>query len=310
MHSDDEIRQIIFALKEESNSVQNLEALATVRNSTDERFLSYAIEILRDSDEDKYIQAYQTLENLIQLPVEQVMSQVRPLFEHPIHCAWAIHQAARLDVNIVSSLAPFVLHTDNHVRYTALWAIDGLGHPNRVEIALHLLNDENPQIRAKACLVLSGQGNFVAVESLIARLNDDEIGIAERPVSADAATALGIIGDESAIDALQTAARFGSEELACCALRALSRIDAQASEDFFLDQIQHPNERVRREVVDCLGSLGANHVDVLISTLQNEPSYRVQLAIANSLGFIGTPEARTASIHWHTHYKRDDDAFP
>lgn len=101
----------------------------------------------------------------------------------------------------------------------------GLGRqsaPESVSALINALNDGSPFVRAEAARALGrvGPAAAAAVSHLIGLLERDSDGEVRR----QAATALGLIGDRSALDALEAAARGSDPYLSARAREAIRRL--------------------------------------------------------------------------------------
>lgn len=304
MYSDEQIQGLILNF-EDVHSIEWRQWHTTIYNFQDGRLLRFALEMLH-SDNDKQISAaLNTLCHAVHFHSLDLSPHILPFLDNPIHWTNAIQLLTNIgDKSILPRLFAFLHFSDLEARRRAFFGIFRLGHPDILNICLHLIHDADTGMRISACLGLGGLNNAAAVEPLIYKLNDNHF-VDDYCVSAAAATALGEIKDKRAIKPLMDCVKDGNKCLSDKALVALWEIAGDTLEYFYLEQVHHPYSETRETAISILGQIGkADFVDLLISISQTDPSYGVQLIAANALGDIGTPKAKEAYQNWHIQNKR------
>lgn len=172
---------------------------------------------------------------------------------------------------------PALNDADPVVRITAAHAVEALPAADATAALIPLLKDKQEVVRREAVHALGATRSRAAVQPLIEVLNTDK----EAGVRAAAATALGQIGDETAVVALSN---------------VLSGSGAKKKKSKTGD-----NEFVMREAARSLGHIHSRAgLAVLIETLNNDANpIEVRRAAAEALGAIGdstaAPALKTAS---------------
>jgi HEAT repeat protein len=139
-------------------------------------------------------------------PTDQIVERLLPLLETTAHRdqqLFALEHIGRAgDTSIYAVLATFLQAPDRDLRYAAIEGVVRLGGDHGIAAMLPLLQDHDPLVRDRVCAVLSGFGSPQQTEILIGTLLHDS----DPRVRMGAAHALGCIGDERALTALEWAA--------------------------------------------------------------------------------------------------------
>jgi hypothetical protein len=258
--------------------------------------------MLKESD-DKHIEAaLYTLFYTVEFHSSIDDAEILPFLDNPLHWTNAIRLLRRIgDASLLPRLMPFLSYPDAKARVEAFRAFIVLGHLETFEMALYFLSDTDVLMRSVACLALGELKNLMAVEALIAKLQDNEISDEYSScVSSLAAKALGDLKDSRAVTPLKNAVIYGNHETSENALRALWVIAGQSLELFYLEQLNHSYDETRCTAIGILGEFGKDdYVDLLISISQNESNYDVQSRAAQTLRWMGNPKAKEAYQYWY-----------
>jgi HEAT repeat protein len=299
MYSDEQIRQIILDMADIDTTAYS-KSYAVIYKTNDRRFLCFALEMLHGNNDTEIEAALNTIRSAEKFYCSDYLPQILPFLDNPSHWVNAIKIIIRIgNASVFPRLIGFLAYPDLEARVTALYALFKLNYPQILEICLHLINDEDATMRSYVCHILGEMQNPLAVELLIDKLQDNEMGekVAVNPV---AAWALGLIKDKRAVEALKGAVVYGSENLSASALEALWSIEGAALEPFYLEQLKHSHEKTKREAIRLVGLLRKDdYTDLLISISQNAFSYDVQFSAAYALQAIGTPRAKEAYQYWY-----------
>jgi vesicle coat complex subunit len=161
--------------------------------------------------------------------------------------------------------------------------------PSHEEL-LSAIGDDDPETVAHAATILGLRGEARASDALIQLLYHRDAA-----ARGAAATALGLIGLESAIPFLRQATSDCDPEVAAAACVALQRIgdpdSADGACDSLIAELSAPDAERRALAARALGGLmRQNAVDPLLEALQ-DPSAQVRADAAGSLGWLGDPRA-------------------
>lgn len=169
---------------------------------------------------------------------------------------------------------------DSDVRWKAAWALEKIGKPV-VESLIQALKVEKGEAKAKVAVVLGSIGDIRAIRPLVQALSDEDenvrwgatwalekIGGAatnalsralaseDRDTRRDAAIALGIIKDETAIDPLLAAMRDEDLSVRGAAASALANIGGRKAISTLQLYLREDDEDLRRSSAEVLGKLG------------------------------------------------------
>lgn len=160
----------------------------------------------------------------------------------------------------------------------------GSGNPLRTAVNLYRLQHSgSPAAKARATRALGQARNPLAVDELIAALNDTD-----RDVRREAARALGVIADPRAMEPLLAAIDDASADVAEEAVEAVGLLDPDLSLPALLPLLQHEREPVRRAVAKALAELERPEaIEPLQDRLGEETEPEVFLALTAALGAVG-----------------------
>lgn len=157
-------------------------------------------------------------------------------------------------------------------------------------VGLFLAKLENPnvEIRAAAASALGGIGSECAIEPLISKLDDSEA-----EVRAAAALALGDIGSECAIEPLIAKFDDSEAEVRSDVAEALGRIGSERTVELLIAKLDDPHYEVRLNVAFALGNIKSESaVEPLIAKLNcPDTPLTVEIDVAVALGGIGSERA-------------------
>jgi len=176
------------------------------------------------------------------------------------------------------------------VRLEAARALGRLGDGSAAEPLTGLLSDENGQVRGQAIASLQAIGE-PAVRPLLSVLQ----GANSSPEDAaeGAAIALGGIGEEGSLDALEEAFIRGGERVRIAAARAMMKINASRAGMYMITQMgsaQAPAD-VRADAARALGEMGDKSArGALIQAMASDSDEDVRLNAARALKSIGGGE--------------------
>ena len=162
------------------------------------------------------------------------------------------------------------------------------------------LSDVDDSVRSEAASALGNLGDRSAVVALVAALSD-----VDDSVRSEAARALGNLGDRSAVDALVAALSDVDDSVRSEAARALGNLGDRSAVDALVAALDDENRGVRRSAASALGNLGdRSAVDALVGTLSDEDSF-IRFCAAQALGQLGDRSAVDALVGTLS----DDDDF-
>ncbi len=193
------------------------------------------------------------------------------------------------DRRAVEPLIEALNDEDEEVRWKACWALGHIGDKKAVEPLIYLLNDDRWHVRRFAASALGKIGDKKAVESLIHALNDEEWHV--RKYAADA---LGNIGDERAVPSLLKAMRDEDNDVKWKAVVALGKMRSAAVEPL-IEAFGNEDWRIRGRAAEALGNIGDTRaLEILINALvgrNKDKNKYVRGRAAEALGKIGDERA-------------------
>ncbi|MGD2181803.1 HEAT repeat domain-containing protein [Lusitaniella coriacea] len=155
-----------------------------------------------------------------------------------------------------------------------------------VPFLARLLQHKNSSVRWRAASALGNIGNEAAVNPLISALHHKDSWV--RWI---AASALEKIGNEAAVNPLISALQDEDSDVRWIAASALGNIGNEAAVNPLISALQDEDSDVRWNAAEALGNIGNEAaVNPLISALQDEDSW-VRQSAASALGNIGNEAA-------------------
>ncbi len=179
------------------------------------------------------------------------------------HFQAALALARRGKASALPVLISALSDGDAKVRVEAATALGQMGKA-AVPSLLKVLREGNADARAAAIGAMERIGDMRAVEEL-ARLARSEPYVAVR---AQAVTALGRLGGETAREALADALKDSDAGVRLRAVEALGRADGARSVKAIAQALSDPNEQVRKKVEEVLQDIGTAEAR---AALQSEP---------------------------------------
>lgn len=147
-----------------------------------------------------------------------------------------------------------------------------------VEPLISRLNDENPTLRRIAIEALGKIGDVRVVESLLIRLNDEAPAVREAT-----ALALGTLKDERAIEPLIERLSDESVPVQSAAISALGFFKGRKVETTIISRLDSPDFRIRNAAIKALSIIDLNRfIDYVIAGLEDE-SKSVRLTAVQQL---------------------------
>jgi HEAT repeat protein len=312
MYSDDEIRQIILDRGSQTPILKGKAASILIRTS-DERFLTIALNMLRENNDEQIEAALLSIINLGKFRHPDILQDILPFLDMPRYCEWVLLLLIRvpiMDKRKVPNLLRFLESPNENIRFNALKAIDHLKCPiyKRLEIALLLLSDASSKVRGLACMILGNLHHPIAVEALISKLSDNAEGFYARgTVAMEAVQALTKINDKRAIVPLQNLVRFGQSDAASEALENL-RYFAEDFSEFYSELKNHSSETIRLTTLTLMGVIGDTRAtETIIDIAYKDTSQTVQNMALFALKEIGTKEALEAVEYWNKYHRRNHE---
>jgi HEAT repeat protein len=182
------------------------------------------------------------------------------------------------------------------IRRGALRALCAAGGARAVEVCVRALDDQDALVRLEACALASrlaaDETTRSSVAAALARRLDDR----RKGVRAEAAAALGVLGDARSIAALEAAARSDpAPRVRATAVRALGRIGGPVCALAARDLLEgDDDDRVREAAAVSLAWMAPAFAADAVEKALRDMSGRVRVAAAASLGQLGTPAAASA----------------
>jgi HEAT repeat protein len=144
---------------------------------------------------------------------------------------------------------------------------------------------KNVDIQANAAEALGEIGDTIAVEPLIAALKDNYWGVRKY-----AAKALGKIGDTHAVEPLIVAVMDLNKDVSKNAIEALGRIGDARAVGSLISTFKDLNTAVRKNATEALVKIGSPAVESLSAALEDSDGY-VRIHAAKALCIIGDARA-------------------
>lgn len=175
---------------------------------------------------------------------------------------------------LVAAPLEFIDHEDAKVRRLAVSACSGRLGTDEIEALEAALNsDSDPRVRAEAAEVLSEGGP--AVFEAVMKATSDEDGI----VREAAATGLGELEDNRAVDWLMSAAAHDAEKLVReAAVAALGAIGDERAIALLLELVTSAPPQVRRRSVVALSVFDGPEVEAAITAAKEDRNPMVREA--------------------------------
>ena len=142
--------------------------------------------------------------------------------------------------------------SDPEKRERAFWLLSRLGTPGTAPALFKALKDPNASLRAAAARMIGESGIKESVDRLVALLQSDP----EPKVRKDAAYALGLIGDATAVKPIVAALKDESPMVRGMAAEALTYIRDLSVLDSLLETLQDPSAEVRYWGAFAVGQIG------------------------------------------------------
>ncbi|MBI5833770.1 MAG: MFS transporter [Armatimonadetes bacterium] len=139
------------------------------------------------------------------------------------------------------------------------------------------------EVRVRATRALGSPGNVLAVEELVAALDDSQM-----EVRREAARSLGQIADTRAVEPLVAKATDPVADIPEQAVEALGHIESNESYWALVQLLDDPRDAVRRSVAQSLGAMGDSRaVGHLEARIEVEQDPAVVLAVTEALSRLG-----------------------
>lgn len=202
--------------------------------------------------------------------------------------------------DLVRPLVLNLKHPDWFIRWTMAEALGWIYGDLTTQTLMGTLDDPVWTVRVAAIHALVEIGEPQAVPKLVSMLAHDP----ETKVREMVAEALGVIGDETAIPALVTAANDHDEFVRRVAIEALGRLQATAATHTLLKAINDENIDVKMSAIQALGQIKAEDaVPAIAPMLQDETTppweqVRVCDVAEQALEQIATPDALDVLSNW------------
>ena len=269
------------------NLVKNLETddentkywIATVLGKIGEPALPELIRILRESSKDLRMYAVMALGEF------RDEKAIFPLINALADEAWPVRNSAANALKNFGSMAlvpilKSLLSQNDDIRFWARKVFEEIA-PKDIPLLVELLTYSNDgELRYLVAYGVSIIKCTEAIPALInALLNDNNDWVRKY-----AATALGKIGDEKAIDPLIRVLGDHNEEIAYWVAKVLGQMGDLAVEKL-KDTLNHPEEKVRFFAIIALGSIGdEKSIEILIKILgeEDESASRAVKALAET----------------------------
>jgi HEAT repeat protein len=147
----------------------------------------------------------------------------------------------------------------------------------------HKLDDDLPQIRAKAAESLGKIGDRIAVETLINHLLNETDLETQRTII----KSLGQIGQESVIPHLAPFLADNEPTIRIATATALGQIGTEKVLSYLLQSLTDQNPKVRTVAAIALGEIGTEATLAELSQACSDPDDEVRLSAVDALGKIG-----------------------
>lgn len=171
-----------------------------------------------------------------------------------------------------------------HIRELVEVKTTDKGVEDKTQSLIHILKDSDWTMRADAAEALGKIGDTGAVEPLIHTLEEDK----DEDVRKIVADSLGEIGDARAVEPLIHTLNDRKKSVRESAAEALGKIGEPAVESL-INAMKDKSAHVRLGAVDALGKIGDTRaVETLISGLEDE-NEDIMWSAAEALGKIGEP---------------------
>lgn len=170
--------------------------------------------------------------------------------------------------------------SDRDVRATALHALGECGEPDAAELALQALRDDDEFVRATAARLLGSVGRPEHAVKLAHSLLED----AEPRVRQHAAESLGLLGGESAVQALLVGLEDPMQQVRLAAVQGLRRLDpGSAAAVLSRRVVEDPAWEVRVQAAQALAESEDPQVLNSLQAALEDPNEHVRAAAAAAL---------------------------
>jgi HEAT repeat protein len=188
--------------------------------------------------------------------------------------------------------------SDPEKRERAFWLLSRLGTPGTAPALFKALKDPNASLRAAAARLIGESGIKESVDRLVALLQSDP----EPKVRKDAAYALGLIGDVTAVKPLVAALKDGAPMVRGMAAESLAYLRDPSALGPLLETLQDPSAEVRYWGAFALGEVGdENSIPALRRLADSDDE------IAPDYGSVWEEaEQAIRNIQQHEHRDRQD----
>lgn len=187
-----------------------------------------------------------------------------------------------------AAVAPLIeaLKGDSNIRRTIVEVLAQIGKP-AIEPLIEALKDKEGTMRANAAQALGKIGDKKAVEPLVKILNDQYWG-----ARYSAADALGRIGDAKSVEPLIATLKDEVETVRFSAISALGKIGDKKVVEPLIEILKDESLLVRIEATRALGTIGDKRaVEPLKKLWKNDKDKLVQIKAAGSLAKRGDANA-------------------
>lgn len=191
------------------------------------------------------------------------------------------------DIPDAAAVEPLIDVLDDKSGRVRAKAIESLGKINdnsAIEPLIGMLRDNESEVRAAAVRSLTKMGRQVSSSLILALKNND------KAIQLGAATILGDVGDDGAINPLVEAFKGGVPDVRHAAGKSLAKINKSNSVEPFLQILKEENQssEIRADAAWALGLMGdARAKDLLLQVMGNDKDSNVRLCAARALKNIG-----------------------
>ena len=164
--------------------------------------------------------------------------------------------------------------------------LPAVSHRRAASGVRHLLDDDDPEVRARACDALARIGDTSAVPALFARLGDPSPRAAHA-----AAAALQSLGTKDTAALAIAALETGAPGVRRQALRILAYLGPHGAYDAVYAAVDDPDHRIAELAVTALGSFDDPRVDPALARLARSPVEGLRAAAMRATSQRSSPAA-------------------
>ena len=236
---------------------------------------------------------------LAQIGTETVILELKKCLHHVeshvrVWAIWALGEIAKTGSSTAfNNLLKALKHDDSQVRLLAATALGeiviypGFPDPSMALVQLlECLDDPNNDVQIQVITALGKIGDTSAVSALVEKLNDRELFIIISAIES-----LGKIGGKVATEALLKALKHKNYNVRSSAILGLEKIGTDLATKEIADVIlADEDDMVRVKAVETLGRIGSCSTVAQLLFALNDSEYYVRLEVVNSLRKIGSNE--------------------